>query len=107
MIPYIWGYKIVTMDNLPTSPMPQYQCHKKVWALKIKEIKPYQSTPLSDDGKVQTQVVVEEPFAPIKVDMALVDKMKPEPGWYYVVYEDRYESFSPAESFEKGYTLIQ
>lgn len=28
-------------------------------------------------------------------------------GGYYVVYEDGYESWSPAEAFEKGYTLIQ
>ncbi len=34
------------------------------------------------------------------------EKHKPEEGGYYVRYEDGYESYSPAEAFEAGYTKI-
>lgn len=33
-------------------------------------------------------------------------KHKPVAGGYFVVYEDGYESFSPAKAFEEGYTRI-
>ena len=29
------------------------------------------------------------------------------PGGYYVRYPDGYESWSPAEAFEDGYTLVE
>jgi hypothetical protein len=32
---------------------------------------------------------------------------RPQTGGYYVVYEDGYESFSPAKAFEKGYVEIE
>lgn len=79
--------------------MPKYQSHKKVWALKIKEIV------LSGDGQA---VIVpgEEPYASFTVDKDYMDKHKPAVGGYYVVYKDGYRSFSPAEAFEDGHTRI-
>lgn len=80
--------------------MPRYQCHKKVWALKIKsvELRPANGHIIhpADEG-----------FAPFVVTDAYVQKHKPEAGGYYVRYEDGYESYSPAKAFEDGYTLIQ
>lgn len=74
--------------------MPKYQCHKQVWALKIKKIK-------------GTELVVDEPhFAPIPVGQSWIDKHNPEPGGYYVVYQDGYASYSPAGAFESGYTSM-
>jgi hypothetical protein len=41
----------------------------------------------------------------VRVDGAYVAKHNPQVGGYYVRYEDGYESWSPAEAFEAGYTL--
>jgi hypothetical protein len=34
------------------------------------------------------------------------ERSNPQIGGYYVLYEDGYESFSPADAFESGYSLI-
>lgn len=74
--------------------LPRYQCHKKVWALKIAEI----------NGNVLS--FAEEGYAPNSVPAEWVEKHKPQVGGYYVVYEDDYVSYSPAKAFEEGYTRI-
>lgn len=87
------------MDQVAAE-LPRYVCHKRVWALKIKEVaKPLPSgdcmlTP-EDDG-----------YEPVIVDAAYMRKHNPLAGGYYVVYEDGYKSFSPAEAFEGGYLRI-
>lgn len=43
---------------------------------------------------------------PLPIDAAFWEKHKPQAGGYYVVYEDGYKSFSPAEAFESGYTRV-
>lgn len=75
--------------------MPKYQSHKKVWALKIKKI---------SHGNVLHPF--EDEYAAFEVDEEYMVKHDPKAGGYYVVYEDGYKSFSPAEAFEAGYTLI-
>jgi hypothetical protein len=45
-------------------------------------------------------------YGPFEVTAAYVRKHGPEVGGYYVVYEDGYKSYSPAEAFEGGYSLI-
>ena len=78
--------------------MPKYQCHKKVWALKIKEIQ--------DDKATQPTLAFHEAgYAPISVDWDWYYKHKPVAGGYYVVYEDGYKSFSPEKAFEEGYSI--
>lgn len=74
--------------------LPKYQSHKQVWGLKIKSI----------DG--QTITPHEEGYAPFGVSAEYLEKHKPEAGGYYVVYEGGYKSFSPADAFESGNTLI-
>lgn len=71
--------------------MPQYQSHKRVWALKIKEI---------DGNKI---VPADEGYAAIETPDGFADKHKPQVGGYYVVYDDGYKSYSPAEAFDGGY----
>ena len=78
--------------------MPRYQCFKEVWALKIKDIV------LTDTGATITPV--EDNYAEFDVDRLYMEKHKPTIGGYYVVYEDGYTSFSPAQAFEGGYKLI-
>ena len=88
--------------------MPRYKCHKVVHAFKIEAI-----DRLDDeewDG-------VSERYSPGWVRIRgegnivyqgpdYVEKHNPHVGGYYVRYEDGYESFSPADAFESGYTLI-
>ena len=77
--------------------MPKYKCHKEVWALKIKAI---------ERGAV-TKISFEEPgYASILVSYDYDTKHNPEVGGYYVVYEDGYSSYSPAQAFESGYTRM-
>ena len=89
--------------------MPRYSCHKKVWALKIKEIvldsdKANEENRETDGSAMITPV--KEGYAPFRVDHEYLRKHTPQVGGYYVVYSDGYKSFSPAEAFEGGYSLI-
>lgn len=80
--------------------MPRYQCHKQVWALKIKAIK------VMTDG---TGVITPEGkgFSDFDVESDYINKHCPRVGGYYVQYEGGYESYSPADAFESGYSLIE
>lgn len=80
--------------------MPKYECHKKVWALKIADI----TEPTDATGTSRTIVPADEGYGPFVVDGAYMEKHKPEVGGYYVVYADGYKSFSPAKAFEDGYS---
>lgn len=83
--------------------MPKYQCHKKVWALKIADIK------MHDVGEGRGTVTItpaEKGYSPFEVDFRFLTKHQPKVGGYYVVYDDGYKSFSPAKAFEEGYTKI-
>ena len=96
------------MDGVSVE-MPKYQSHKKVWALKIKEIVfdtelAKQSNRETDGSAIITPE--EEGYAPFKVDRQYVNKHDPRVGGYYVVYDDGYKSWSPAEAFEKGYIKL-
>ena len=90
--------------------MPKYQCHKKVWALKIKAIaeKPNpDETGRSASASYGAVITPEDDgFAPFEVSAEYMTKHRPQVGGYYVVYEDGYKSFSPADAFESGYTRI-
>ncbi|MCB8880104.1 hypothetical protein ACELLULO517_07645 [Acidisoma cellulosilytica] len=79
--------------------MPRYQSHKKVWALKIRDIT------LHSNG---TAIIMPEEgrYTSFTVDASYVLKHAPQAGGYYVVYDDGYKSWSPAEAFESGYTRL-
>lgn len=80
--------------------MPKYQCHKQVRALKIKSME----EPLSSGGCMFWPENTR--YAPILLSAEYMEKHQPKKGGYYVVYLDGYQSWSPAEAFESGYTLI-
>ncbi len=80
--------------------MPRYKCHKEVHALKIARI----GATTVIVGRMITPA--DEGYAPFEVDSAYMEKHKPQVGGYYVVYADGYESFSPAQAFEEGYTKL-
>lgn len=85
--------------------MPRYQCHKKVWALKI-ELLVDPTPPGAETDGSRIIVPTDRRYAPFRVDRQYVDRHKPEVGGYYVVYDDGYKSYSPAKAFEDGYTPI-
>lgn len=93
----------------PQIEMPRYQSHKQVHALKIATINfdrdAAQAEERETDGSA-TITPAETGYAPFKVDHEFVHKHKPQAGGYYVIYEDGYKSWSPADAFEAGYTLI-
>ena len=82
--------------------LPMYKSHKVVRALKIKGINAEPAEPSSE-----MYITPEENgYTPFIVSDAYVSKHKPQVGGYYVKYEDGYESFSPADAFEDGYTKV-
>jgi len=99
-------------NNSAQTELPKYQCHKQVWALKIKSIKrltPSQTGLISGDepGRVLEITPVNEGYVPFNVDENYIAKHNPKEGGYYVQYKDGYKSYSPAKEFEEGYTLIK
>lgn len=81
--------------------MRRYKCYKEVNAGKIIEIDP--STSMGD-LKVETR-----PGLNVWMDVGIefFPKHSPQVGGYFVEYEDGYQSYSPADVFESGYTLIE
>lgn len=81
--------------------LPLYKCHKEVRAAKITHVDGNwagnRNTLILDAGE-------DEPVT-VGVSSAYMDKHQPKAGGYYVVYESGYESWSPAEDFEAGYSL--
>lgn len=93
------------------SEMPKYQCHKQVWALKIADVDIVSAFDPEDRDKPQPITGAfltpqDAAYAPFTVGAEYVSKHNPQPGGYYVRYEDGYESYSPAETFDSGYTRI-
>jgi hypothetical protein len=87
--------------------MPRYKCYKEVWALKIAAIK-YDGE--GEDRETDGSAIItpeDTRYAPFKVDFDYMWKHNPQVGGYYVVYKDGYKSFSPADAFESGYTLVR
>lgn len=94
-----------------------YSSHKEVLAVKIESIIKY------DDMEDNSQIINEMEFGDILVipvtpamhtqldsfvlDKKYVDKHNPQVGGYYVQYKDGYQSWSPAEAFEDGYTEVK
>lgn len=97
------------MDDGVMRQLPRYQSHKKVWALKIKAIALDAEAAKAENRDTDGTAMItpeEEGYAPFKVSAEYMRKHSPQPGGYYVVYEDGYKSFSPAGAFEAGYTRI-
>jgi len=90
--------------------MPRYKCHKEVWALKIAAIAFDRDQAQRENRETDGTAIItpaEEGYAALRVPADFVRKHKPEAGGYYVVYADGYKSFSPANAFEDGYTLLR
>lgn len=90
-----------------TIALPTYRCHKRVQAVKIKEVNLHD--PTGSDPPVEFAggfIIHDLPSpGPIPFDADFWNKHKPKAGDYLVIYEDGYRSISPAKAFEDGYTL--
>lgn len=93
--------KLTQEAEMTDSPwqLPQYRSHRVVQAAKIEEIRaletPHQYELVFADGQGKAKVTGE-----------WISNRGAEEGGYYVLYEDGYESWSPAEAFEEGYTPL-
>ena len=87
-----------------TATLPRWKCHKEVHAFKIREIKSTAVGDTKSDGSAF--LVSADDGGTIRVTAEFMRKHRPQIGGYYVRYEDGYESFSPANAFEDGYTRI-
>lgn len=101
----------VQEDGQGSIKLPFYQCHKKVQAAKISEIRELVG-PSDTNGRIVAEpsgyfwLRFGEIGASWNVHTEWMDRFKPEVGGYFVLYEDGYTSFSPAKAFEEGYTRI-
>ncbi len=77
--------------------LPRWKSHKEVEAFKINHINP---SPVHD---AVWDLIGET--TRLEVGKAYMSKHNPQIGGYYVRYADGYESYSPAQAFEEGYTL--
>ena len=81
--------------------MQKYKCHKEVEAAKIAAIEPPADRLQTGNWKLSFGDAGWVSVAP-----SWMGKHTPEVGGYYVRYAGGYESFSPADVFEAGYTAI-
>lgn len=89
--------------------MPRYRCHKEVWALKIADIVLDATTAQRENRDTDGSATLkfeDMSYSPRRVSHDYVRKHNPAAGGYFVVYKDGYESFSPAQAFEEGYTAV-
>lgn len=93
----------MTDTSQAMSPMPQYVCHKKVWALKIEKVVYMETGTDQIDPRVMVHFEGGR-FCPR--EFVLRGLPTPEAGWYMVQYEDGYISFSPGKVFEEGYSPL-
>lgn len=81
--------------------MKTYKCHKTVTAAKILHV-----LDTHDDDVEGGQVILLDDKSYVFVTLSFSSKHKLNTGNYFVVYEDGYQSISPAAAFESGYTEV-
>jgi hypothetical protein len=85
------------------SQLADWKCHKVVKAGKLIAQQP------DDPGEPEVILTVEDQNgAPCKVGVPrdFFARKAPNPGDYIVIYEDGYKSWSPASTFEAGYSRM-
>lgn len=87
-----------------TPVLPRWQCHKIVRAAQIVRLEQ-----VEQGGWRMTVGVLGprvEDLTALRIEGDWYRKHQPSVGGYYVIYDDGYASYSPAEAFEAGYTRI-
>lgn len=80
--------------------LQQWKCHKVVQAGKI-------SLMAADQEKGVLMIHAQPSNMPFSVPLDFLQRHSPEIGGYFVVYEDGYLSYSPADAFELGYRHVE
>lgn len=113
--------KIRQSRTIARSTLPKFKCHKNVHAAKISNIYIVHQQNGDDPAYRHLVLEIEMPQNPsinpnimqelkkeyICVPKEYLERNNPKAGGYYVLYEDGYESYSPAKQFEDGYTMIK
>lgn len=84
------------MAETAVTALPLYKCHKRVWALQIARV----------DRNSGVLYFLEDRYPPRVVGEEYVARHDPQPTGYWVRYVDGYESYSPKQAFEDGYTPV-
>ena len=92
--------RYIVDDSQPPKQLPQWLCHKKVWAAKIESI---EYPPQETTSRVLLHL---EGGFEVSVKKGWGEALGELVGGYFVRYADGFESWSPAAAFEDGYTLI-
>lgn len=88
--------------------LPQWQSHKKVWADKITglAVRGFGEQECPDDT-FERWILAGGAIVKVSQELRRRPPQGTDPvGGYYVLYEDGFESWSPAEAFEKGYDRL-
>jgi len=88
--------------------LPRYQCHKQIRAAKIAEVTLHDPTGSNPPVEFAGGFLhFEDKRIPcVAFDANFWNKHHPEKGGYFVIYTNGYISYSPAQAFEEGYTII-
>lgn len=86
--------------HAPGDPLPSYRSHKRVWALKIAEVKRH------PDG-TGTIIPADRSHGPFGVSAEYLFRNDPRAGGYWVMYEDGWQGWYSAGAFEQWYTLAE
>lgn len=91
--------------------MQKWKCHKVVEAVRVDAVRPLAGS-LQINGVGDQELMLLGEDATVAVPVAWVRRHAPDGnpqllcGGYYVRYADGYDSWSPAQAFEKGYTEL-
>lgn len=86
-----------------TDQLPQYRCHKLVRAAKVHHRRTSGTLVLDGGHEIDLTAQEHENLAK-RLDAMMPQQLS---GGYYVLYDDGYESWSPAQAFEDGYRLVR
>src|SRR5258708_884763 len=105
-----------TIRERVKSGLPQWKCHKVVRAAPIRTVYRAEVTNEMEDTSIEARPWViyldsgPNPngfHSPIYVKPETFSRYVPQPGDYFVVYDDGYESVSPRKAFQEGYSQVQ
>lgn len=95
-----------TVKETPTTDFGLFKSHKQVRAFRIANI--IMSTSTLPEELGHGSAFLYDDYGKVRhVTKSYMDKHTPHIGGYWVFYpSDEYQSFSPARSFENGYTIM-
>lgn len=93
--------------HLGTAIKNKYLCRKTVKAFKIARIESNEKPRREGDFLEHAHFLFDKHDGSLEVGQGYMNKHQPQVGGYYVEYSNDYASYSPAQPFEEGYSLIK